>query len=251
VQECAAQVLAHGNERLNEALLALAARAAVKQPQVASSILDRVASWTKPGSKDARVLRMRGQPVGWGELVASGPRAVRAAAVLVDPQLLWPGRAGYALPKSELSAEERGRLLFGNCVGCHQASGAGMPPVYPPLRNSPYVTGDPSRLVRILLRGLEGELEVDGVTYRGVMPAAPIQSDADLALLASWLRSQWGHASSAITTEFVARVRTTDAARISPWSASSLESAAPVEPSNGRSDSHGNQADAINHDPPR
>ncbi len=230
VQECAAQVLAHGDQRLNEALLAMAARGAVKQPQVASSILDRVASWTKPGSKDARVLRMRGQPVGWGELVATGPRAVRAAAVLVDPQLSWPGRAGYALPKAELSAEERGRLLFGNCVGCHQASGAGMPPVYPPLRNSPFVTGDPSRLVRILLRGLEGELEVEGVTYRGVMPAAPIQSDADLALLASWLRSQWGHASSPITTDFVAKVRATDAGRIGPWSASTLESAAPVEP---------------------
>lgn len=230
VQECAAQVLAHGNERLNEALLALAARAASMQPQVASSILDRVASWTKPGSKDARLLRMRGQPVGWGELVATGPRAVRAAAVLVDPQLSWPGRAGYALPKAELTAEERGRLLFGNCVGCHQASGSGMPPVYPPLRNSPYVTGDPSRLVRILLHGLEGELEVDGITYRGVMPAAPIQSDADLALLASWLRSQWGHAAAPVTTDFVAKVRATDAARNGPWSAPALEATAVVEP---------------------
>ena len=230
MQECAAQVLAHGNERLNEALLALAARAALKQPQVAASILDRVASWTKPGTKDARVLRMRGQPVGWGELVASGPRAVRAAAVLVDPQLSWPGRAGYALPKAELTAEERGRLLFGNCVGCHQASGAGMPPVYPPLRNSPDVTGDPSRLVRIMLHGLEGELEVEGITYRGIMPAAPIQSDADLALLATWLRSQWGHASTPITTEFVTKVRAIDAARNGPWSARALEAAAVVEP---------------------
>lgn len=232
VQECAAQVLAHGDERLNEALLALAARAASIQPPVASSILDRVASWTKPGTKDARVLRMRGQPVGWGELVSTGPRAVRAAAVLVDPQLSWPGRAGYALPKAELSAEERGRLLFGNCVGCHQASGSGMPPVYPPLRNSPFVTGDPSRLVRILLHGLEGELEVEGTTYRGVMPAAPIQSDADVALLASWLRSQWGHAAAPITTDFVSKVRATDAGRIGPWSASLLEATPKVESPN-------------------
>jgi mono/diheme cytochrome c family protein/glucose/arabinose dehydrogenase len=229
LQECAAQILAHGNERLNEALLALAARAATIQPLVASSILDRVASWTKPGTKDARTLRMRGQPVGWGELVATGPRAVRAAAVLVDPQLSWPGRAGYALPKAELSADERGRLLFGNCVGCHQASGSGMPPVYPPLRNSPYVTGDASRLMRILLHGLEGEIEVDGVTYRGVMPAAPIQSDADLALLATWLRSQWGHASSPIAPEFVGKVRATDAGRPGPWSAKSLEAASSID----------------------
>lgn len=229
LQECAAQVLAHGNERLNEALLALAARAASTQPQVASSILDRVASWTKPGTKDARILRMRGQPVGWGELMASGPRAVRAAAVLVDPQLSWPGRAGYILPKADLTAEERGRLLYGNCVGCHQASGSGMPPVYPPLRNSPYVTGDPSRLLRILLHGLEGEIEIDGITYRGVMPAAPIQSDADLALLATWLRSQWGHASTPIDAGFVAKVRA-DAVRSGPWTAKMLESAAPVDP---------------------
>jgi mono/diheme cytochrome c family protein/glucose/arabinose dehydrogenase len=229
LQDAAAQVLAHGNERLNEALLELAARASTTQPQVASAILDRVASWTKPASKDARVLRMRGQPVGWGELIASGPRAVRAAAVLVDPQLSWPGRDGYAMPKVELSAEQRGRLLFGNCVGCHQASGAGMPPVYPPLRDSPFVTGDPTRLVRILLHGLEGEVEVDGVTYRGVMPAAPIRSDADLALLATWLRTQWGHASSAVSTEFVARVRSADGSRAGAWTATSLESAPPID----------------------
>jgi mono/diheme cytochrome c family protein len=133
------------------------------------------------------------------------------------------------LPKAELSADERGRLLFGNCVGCHQASGSGMPPVYPPLRNSPYVTGDASRLMRILLHGLEGEIEVDGVTYRGVMPAAPIQSDADLALLATWLRSQWGHASSPIAPEFVGKVRATDAGRPGPWSAKSLEAASSID----------------------
>jgi mono/diheme cytochrome c family protein/glucose/arabinose dehydrogenase len=229
LQDCAAQVLAHGDERLNEALLALAARASTTQPQVAAAILDRVASWTKPASKDARLLRMRGQPVGWGELLSRGPRAVRAAAVLVDPQLSWPGRDGYALPKVELSAEQRGRLLFGNCVGCHQASGAGMPPVYPPLRDSPFVTGDPARLVRILLHGLEGEVEVDGVTYRGVMPAAPIQSDGDLALLATWLRSQWGHASSAVTTDFVTRVRSADASRSGAWTLKSLDAAAKVD----------------------
>jgi mono/diheme cytochrome c family protein len=229
LQDAAAQVLAHGNERLNEALLELAARASTTQPQVASAILDRVASWTKPASKDARVLRMRGQPVGWGELIASGPRAVRAAAVLVDPQLSWPGRDGYAMPKVELSAEQRGRLLFGNCVGCHQASGAGMPPVYPPLRDSPFVTGDPTRLVRILLHGLEGEVEVDDVTYRGVMPAAPIRSDADLALLATWLRTQWGHASSAVTTDFVTRVRSADASRSGAWTLKSLDAAAKVD----------------------
>jgi len=229
-KECVGQVLAHGNERLNEALLALAARASSTQPQIASTMLDRVAAWTKPGTKDARVLRMHGQPVGWGELVAAGPRAVRAVAVLLDPQLSWPGRPGYFRPTVELSADQRGRLLYGNCVGCHQASGAGMPPVYPPLRDSPFVTGDPSRLIRILVHGLEGDLELDGVTYRGAMPAAPIQSDADLALLASWLRSQWGHASEPITPEFVSRVRAADATRTGPWTAQLLESATTVAP---------------------
>jgi len=49
-------------------------------------------------------------------------------------------------------------------------------------------------------------------------------------LLATWLRSQWGHASPPITPEFVGKVRATDAARNGPWSAPALESTAVVEP---------------------
>jgi hypothetical protein len=40
-----------------------------------------------------------------------------------------------------------------------------------------------TRLARILLHGFEGEIQRDGITYNGIMPAAPRSNDADLAAL--------------------------------------------------------------------
>ncbi|MFO0002793.1 MAG: c-type cytochrome, partial [bacterium] len=75
------------------------------------------------------------------------------------------------------------RLYRSHCLWCHQSDGEGMPPVYPPLKGSPAVRGDPAMLARILLQGLEGPLESDGIVYRGVMPIAPLASDDEFAAL--------------------------------------------------------------------
>lgn len=222
------QVLSFADERLNQELLAVAARCATTSPGTSWAILDGVASWAKIPSRNARTIRMTAQPVGWGALVTHGPRALRATALLIDQHLVWPGRDGYAVAKAEPAVQDRGRLLYGLCVGCHQANGAGMPPVYPPLRNSSFVLGEPSRLIRILLHGLEGDLQIDGVTYRGIMSAALIHEDADLAALATWLRSQWGHGAPAVHADDVARVRAADAKRVGAWTVKALDAAEPV-----------------------
>ena len=79
-----------------------------------------------------------------------------------------------------------------------------------------------SRRQTLLLLASDATVEADART-------ALAQSDADLALLATWLRSQWGHASSPITPEFVGKVRATDAGRPGPWSAKSLEAASSID----------------------
>src|SRR3954470_21045244 len=64
-----------------------------------------------------------------------------------------------------------GEALFaGTCSVCHQANGAGMAGVFPPLAKSDFIAGDPKRAIDIALRGLTGKIKVNGGEYDSVMP---------------------------------------------------------------------------------
>lgn len=60
---------------------------------------------------------------------------------------------------------EGAEIFMYYCMSCHQADGSGVPGMYPPLQKSNWVNGDKNRLIKILLNGLEGEIEVNGETY--------------------------------------------------------------------------------------
>ena len=95
-----------------------------------------------------------------------------------------------------------GKALFAaHCAACHQATGKGLPGVFPPLDGSEWVHGDTRVLANILLHGVEGEIEVEGVTYKGSMPAFQQLADAELARLASYIRSSWSNKAEAVTPE--------------------------------------------------
>lgn len=110
------------------------------------------------------------------------------------------------------------QIYAANCQACHQAAGQGLPGVFPPLAGSPWVTGNPAVLSQILVHGLTGPVEVLGVTYNGAMPAFGKQlSDAEIAAVATHIRSQWGNSASAVDTAFVASAREASAGREDPW----------------------------------
>ncbi len=50
------------------------------------------------------------------------------------------------------------------CLACHQPEGKGLPGVYPPLAGNPDLAKDKSRLIKTVLHGLTGKLEVLGQT---------------------------------------------------------------------------------------
>jgi mono/diheme cytochrome c family protein/Cu/Ag efflux protein CusF len=94
------------------------------------------------------------------------------------------------------------------CIICHQPAGTGIPAVFPPLAGSPIVDGDARRLIRIVLSGLQGPVQVNGMTYNGVMPGhAPTLNDSDIAAVLSYVRNSWGHAAPAVTAAAVATER--------------------------------------------
>lgn len=87
-----------------------------------------------------------------------------------------------------------GKQVFaGNCVACHQATGLGLSGVFPPLDGSEWVTGDERVVANILLYGVTGPMVVKGVNYTGAMPAFGQLSDAELAAVASHIRSTWSN----------------------------------------------------------
>ncbi len=101
---------------------------------------------------------------------------------------------------AEPGAAVDGKALFAaHCAACHQATGKGLPGVFPPLDGSEWVHGDARVLANILLHGIEGDIEVEGVTYNGAMPAFSQLADAELAGLASYIRSSWSNQSEAVT----------------------------------------------------
>ncbi|MFD2273275.1 c-type cytochrome [Undibacterium arcticum] len=84
------------------------------------------------------------------------------------------------------------QIYAAQCVACHQASGAGLPGVFPPLAGSEWVLAKESLPVNILLHGISGKLTVKGTAYTGTMPAFKDKlSDAEIAAVLTFVRANF------------------------------------------------------------
>lgn len=108
-------------------------------------------------------------------------------------------------------------IYAANCAACHQASGLGLPGVFPPLAGSEWVLADASVPIAILLYGLHGSIEVAGTKYEGVMPAFGQLSDAEAAALVSYIRTSWDNDAGEVTAEAVGKVREKYGDDHPPW----------------------------------
>ena len=84
------------------------------------------------------------------------------------------------------------------CLTCHQVNGSGVPGLNPPLRGTDWVNGDKARLVGVLLNGLQNA-EIEGETYDNVMPAHDFLTDTQIADVLTYVRSNFGNKSDAVT----------------------------------------------------
>ena len=93
----------------------------------------------------------------------------------------------------------------------------------PPLDNSPWVVGPAERLIRIVLHGVEGPIEVNGKTYDREMPGfGGMLTDRQTAALATYARARFGASAPPVTPQDVMRVRKNHAGRTAYWSAAEL-----------------------------
>jgi nitrite reductase (NO-forming)/hydroxylamine reductase len=93
------------------------------------------------------------------------------------------------------------------CLACHQADGKGLPGAFPPLAGSDYLLGGKDRAIGVVVRGLEGEVVVNGVKYNSVMPAMTQLSDQEIADALTYAMNSWGNAGGAVNTSQVAAIR--------------------------------------------
>jgi mono/diheme cytochrome c family protein len=92
------------------------------------------------------------------------------------------------------------RVYAANCVACHQAGGTGVPAAFPPLAGHvPELLkrADGRTYVgKVLLFGLEGEINVNGNAFAGAMPAWSTLSDNDIADVLNYVSKAWDNGKS-------------------------------------------------------
>jgi mono/diheme cytochrome c family protein len=132
--------------------------------------------------------------------------------------------------------KEVGRKLFSaNCITCHQANGQGVAGQFPPLAGSEWVNSDASnRLVAIVLKGLQGPVQVKGQTYNNAMQAWEAQyTDAQFAAILTYVRSDWGNNAPPISADAVKQMRDQLKDHKDQWTMAELQKMAPQDITKG------------------
>lgn len=109
--------------------------------------------------------------------------------------------------KTKAERIELGHRLFTICAACHQATGRGLPNLFPPLAGSDYLNADKSRAIKIVIYGHQGEVLVNGVKFNNNMPAFPL-GDHDVANVLTYVYNSFGNAGLEVTPEEVKAART-------------------------------------------
>jgi mono/diheme cytochrome c family protein len=93
------------------------------------------------------------------------------------------------------------------CIACHQGDGKGDGSRFPPVAGTRWVSGNKQRLISVVLFGLSGEIDVEGKSFNGVMPAHGFLSDEQVGQLLTYLRQNFSNHAQGISTEEVADQR--------------------------------------------
>lgn len=93
-----------------------------------------------------------------------------------------------------------------NCLACHGVEGKGVEGAFPPLAESDYLNADHTRGIKAILKGVQGEITVNGKKYNSVMPALSLK-DEDAANVLTYILNSFGNKGGEIKPEDVAKHR--------------------------------------------
>ena len=129
-----------------------------------------------------------------------------------------------AAPAADQAGGSDGEQVYGSiCVTCHQADGNGLQGAFPPVAGSAVAVGDADLSIKIVLSGLTGEMTRGDATYNGMMtPWGGTLSDADIAAVLTYVRSNFGNSADAVTEAQVAEVRAATSEQTTPYTTDGL-----------------------------
>jgi putative membrane-bound dehydrogenase-like protein len=194
----------------------------------AKAILGGISAVAFPGGRAPKPLYYETQPKGMVELGRHEDKAVRDLAVKLGDFIRFGAPPPPAKPPTPLTAAQQkqydaGKTLFAQtCASCHQASGLGEEGKAPPLIDSPYLLGVPSRAIRIVLQGVAGPITVHGRTYNMEMPPLKGFTDGQIAAILTYARREWEHTADPVEPETVTKVRQETKDREAAWSEKEL-----------------------------
>ena len=130
-------------------------------------------------------------------------------------------------PQEDSRFTEGRRLYTQYCAPCHQPSGLGSAGLAPPLAGSEWVLAPgPTRLVRIVLHGVHGPINVKDQEWNGVMPAfgSALPDNESIAAILTYIRGnkEWGNTADPVEAEVVRQIRQKTVNRAVPWTTSEL-----------------------------
>jgi nitrite reductase (NO-forming) len=100
-----------------------------------------------------------------------------------------------------------GKEIFSRtCFACHQGEGQGIPTVFPPLAKSDFLNADSDRAITAVLRGLTGEITVNGKKFNNVMTSQNL-TDEEIANTLTYVYDSWGNNKTRVTAKMVKALR--------------------------------------------
>ena len=148
------------------------------------------------------------------------------------------GPTDKKLSKEDLAIYNLGKEVYNreaHCVTCHQADGKGVDGTYPPLSKSEWLEGNPERVIKLVLKGLYGPLEIQGKHYgpdKGTPPMmgfGPLLKDEELAGVLSYVHQSFGNNLPMVTAAEIAKVREAVKARAIFYDTAEILKEYPIE----------------------
>jgi mono/diheme cytochrome c family protein len=139
--------------------------------------------------------------------------------------------AAAAVAAPDADSMKRGQAVYSRtCIACHQPTGMGLPPVFPPLAGSEWIAKSASIAVRNIINGMQGPVTVKGVTYNSMMPPVAGLSDKDIADVVTYVNNSFGNTGATVTEAEVTAIKKKYADRKTPWTAAEYEKEPKEEP---------------------
>ena len=177
---------------------------AASEASVADWSLAEISAWLKDGATPkASALGPMAEVIFQSTQYANNADLLAMATYLKALPSVEPSRSSSAPTKliTRGNTEGAGAKLYGkHCANCHGENGEGKADAFPALAGNRAVTmANATNVISIIIKGGFAPATTGNPRPHGMPPYYHLLSDADIAQLATHIRSSWGNAASAVT----------------------------------------------------